>query len=150
VGSGGTGGRFSTGGTPFGGAGFGGQSTGGSTFVDPGCPDVDPPEPMKECDPLDPLATCPFGTGCYPYVDHPFGAGCGTQTYGAVCAFAGSGTQGAECGDGTDGCAPGFICVVGAHPGRTCAKLCTFDGPSNCPAGLFCGDVDVEGYGVCY
>jgi hypothetical protein len=145
-----TGGRTSnSGGASVGGTGQAGQSSGGSTFVDPGCPDIEPPPPIKECDPLGSDLQCPFGTGCYPYVDHPFGSGCGTQTYGARCALAGSGTQGAACGDGNDYCAPSFVCVVGAHPGRHCAKLCTFDGLSDCPPGLFCDDVDIEGYGVC-
>lgn len=145
----GSGGRSTTGGSPSSGAG--GQITsGGTPFVDPGCPDVEPPPAIKECDPLEVVTTCPVGTGCYPYVDHPFGQGCGTQTYGALCLETGSGTQGAACGDGTDGCAPSFICVVGAHPGRHCAKLCTFDGPSNCPPGMICGDVDIDGYGVCF
>lgn len=144
-----SGGRVATGGGSFGGASLAGGTSGGSTFVDPGCPDIDPPEPLRECDPLGSELQCPFGTGCYPFVDHPFGSGCGTQTYGAMCILSGSGKQGAACGDATDGCAPSFVCVVGAHPGRHCAKLCTFDGLNNCPSGFFCDDVDIEGYGVC-
>ena len=113
-------------------------------------PDVEPPPPVVECDPLAAVPECPFGTGCYPYVDHPFGRGCDTQTFGALCVEVGTGTQGAPCGDGTTGCAPSYICVVGAHPGKHCAKLCTFDPPSSCPAGMICGDVDIQGYGVCF
>jgi hypothetical protein len=146
VGSGGrvsSGGSFSSGGSPQ-------PTTGGTPFVDPGCPNVEPPPAIKECDPLAAVPTCPAGSGCYPFVDHPFGQGCGAQTYGALCLEAGTGSQGAACGDGTDGCAPSFICVVGALPGRHCAKLCTFDGQNDCPIGMICGDVDIDGYGVCF
>jgi hypothetical protein len=155
-----SGGRFAAGGrTASGGSGFGGfggigsagrSTTGGAPFVEPECPDVEPPLGINECDPLSAVSQCGEGFGCYPYVDHPFGSGCGVQTFGALCRPAGEGAQGASCGDGTAGCAPGFICVVGALPGRHCTKLCTFDGPSNCPPGMFCGDVDIPGYGVCF
>lgn len=143
------GGGLVTGGRRSGGSG-GQATTGGTPFVDPGCPMVEPPPAFKECDPLAAVPTCPEGMGCYPYVEHPFGQGCGAQTYGALCLDSGSGLQGASCGGGTEGCASGFICVVGALPGRHCAKLCTFDGLNNCPRGMICGDVDIEGYGVCF
>lgn len=147
----GAGGRAATGGAGFGAGGSGGaaSSTGG-TFIDPGCPTIPPPPARKECDPLNPMEQCPFGTGCYPFVEHPYGSGCDAQTYGSECLPAGSGVQGAACGAGTLGCAPSFICVVGAHPGKHCAKLCTFDGATTCPPGMICGDVDIEGYGVCF
>jgi hypothetical protein len=82
-------------------------------------------------------------------VQHPFGDGCDAESYGALCLPAGSGGQGALCGDGTDDCAPGYICVIGAHAGKRCAKLCSFAGGDECPLGMICGDTDIEGYGVC-
>jgi len=140
----GGGGRGGTGGAPA----TGGRLT--SDFVDPGCPDPPPPEQVLECDPLGNSQACPLGFGCYPFVTHPAGDGCQPRIFGAVCREMGSGTQGSVCGSGTDGCAPGFMCVIGLQPGRRCAKICTdFDDPEACGDGLICGETDVEGYGVC-
>lgn len=141
---GGGGGSFSAG--RSGSAGRAGSA--GTSVVEPGCPDVEPPPPRIECDPLAPSASCAAGQACYPFVDHPFGKGCDAVTYGAVCVQAGSGQQGALCGNGTDGCAAGHLCVVGASSGRRCARLCTFTA-GQCPAGMICLDTDVSGYGVC-
>ncbi|HET9932587.1 MAG TPA: hypothetical protein VFQ35_17915, partial [Polyangiaceae bacterium] len=87
--------------------------------------------------------------GCYPFVQHPFGNGCDVETYGSVCLPSGSGTQGALCGESGVDCAAGYVCVIGAHAGRRCAKLCSFSGPNECPLGMICGDTDIQGYGVC-
>jgi hypothetical protein len=118
-------------------------------YADPGCPDAGPPAQVNECDAFAMTPTCPLGEGCYPFVDHPFGDGCGAQRFGTVCMFAGTGRQGAECGDGTSECASGFVCVVGSQPGKHCVQLCRMSDPNSCPRGFICGELDVEGYGVC-
>lgn len=139
----------------FGGApkGFGGAAGGragvGGAFVDPGCPDIPPPPPIVECDPLEQVSSCPEGDGCYPYVDHPFGDACGTEVFGAICRYAGFGQHGDLCGEGTTGCAAGHVCVLGARAGKRCARLCLVGEPNSCPDGLLCEDTDIQGYGVC-
>lgn len=139
------------GGSSSGGVFTGGSATGGSGgYVDPGCPDVPPPEPYYECDPLEPDAGCGEGYACYPFVSHPFGTGCGTQQFGALCALAGTGQHGDFCGDEHGPCAPGYLCVVGAGAGKRCAQVCLLDEDHDCPAGLICGETDVAGFGVCY
>ncbi|MFO7178408.1 MAG: hypothetical protein DIU78_006900 [Pseudomonadota bacterium] len=134
---------------PVGGKAGGG--TGGSEpgYMDPPCPDVPAPEGIRECDPRGDGSDCPTGMACYPYVVHPFGEGCDVQTFGTACRRPGTGLQGDPCGRGTDGCGPGYLCVIGAQAGRRCAKLCTFDGALECPRGMLCGETDIEGYGVC-
>ena len=114
----------------------------------PECPELEGPLPRAECDPLQPLTSCPPGLGCYPFVEHPLGD-CGTQTFGARCRLPGTGAQGDACGELTAGCSPGHVCVLGSHPGRRCAKLCSFTASSDCPAGMICEPTDVAGYGVC-
>jgi hypothetical protein len=138
---------------------FAGRASGGSSsvpldaafdeYADPGCPDAGPPTQVNECDPFSATPTCPFGEGCFPFVEHPFGQGCGAQSFGTACLLAGSGHQGDACGDGTSECASGFVCVVGSQPGKHCVKLCRMSDPSSCPRGMICGELDVEGYGVC-
>ena len=118
-------------------------------FNDPGCPDAAPPPPQLECDPFAPLTSCPAGTACYPIVigsGDP--SGCGQEVYGAVCAPAGVAQQGDSC-ENTN-CAAGFLCVKGAQPGLSCVRLCDPTGANTCPAGMICGDVDVEGIGGCH
>ena len=141
-----------SGGVAHGGAtSSGGRGSGGTTspFVDPECPSVEPEPGVFECDPLAPAQQCGPDMGCYPYVQHPFGDGCDVETYGSVCLPSGTGTQGALCGDGGVDCAAGYVCVIGAHAGRRCAKLCAFAGANECPPGMICGDTDIQGYGVC-
>jgi len=118
-------------------------------YVDPGCPDVGAPVEINECDPFATISGCPLGQGCFPFVDHPFGAGCDAQSFGTTCRPAGTGQQGDTCGNGVDGCASGFVCVVGSQPGKHCVQLCPVGSQKACPAGMICGDLDVEGYGVC-
>jgi hypothetical protein len=137
------------------GAGHGGggssavaRDAGFDEYVDPGCPDAGPPSEVNECDAFATNSGCPPGEGCYPFVDHPFGAGCGAQSFGTACMPAGSGVQGAVCGDGA-ACASGFVCVVGSQPGKRCVQLCRMTEPNSCPRGFICGELDVEGYGVC-
>lgn len=120
-----------------------------SDYVDPGCPDMEPPPPQNDCDPLAPMSVCDPGLACYPWVDRPFGDGCEFEVFGATCLPPGPGVQGARCGDDFDWCAAGHICVVGASAGARCARLCDPTASNSCPNGLLCGLVDVEGYGVC-
>lgn len=129
-------------------AGRGGAGVAGE-YVEPMCPEVEPPPPITECDPLEQLSSCPAGAACYPYVEHPFGRGCGVATLGAVCVREGTGVQGDVCGQGTPGCAARHLCVVGSRSGRRCARICQLDGSDDCPAGMICGETDVQGYGVC-
>lgn len=127
---------------PFPDAGF-------DAYVDPGCPDVGAPVEIRECDPFAIVSTCPVGQGCFPFVDHPFGAGCDAQSFGTACRPAGTGKQGDICGSGDQSCAAGFVCVVGSQPGKHCVQLCHIGEQKVCPAGMICGELDVEGYGVC-
>jgi hypothetical protein len=117
--------------------------------IDTGCTAAELPPPDIQCDPFD-ASSCGAGAGCYPFVDHPQGSGCDQQRYGTICLRAGQGTQGALCGaDVSDGCAPGFVCVVGQRAGKRCAALCELGVPNTCKGGLICGDLDVAGFGVC-
>ncbi len=125
------------------------RDAGFDEYADPGCPDAGPPSQVDECDPFAAVSTCPLGQGCYPFVDHPFGEGCGAQSFGTMCSPAGTGVQGAVCGDGGNDCASGFVCVVGSQPGKHCVQLCLMSDPSGCPRGMICGELDVEGFGVC-
>jgi hypothetical protein len=118
-------------------------------YIDPGCPDVGAPVEVNECDPFATVSTCPVGEGCFPFVDHPFGEGCDAQRFGAACRQAGTGQQGDTCGAAGQSCAAGFVCVVGSQPGKHCVQLCPIGGQKVCPAGMICGELDVEGYGVC-
>ncbi len=118
-------------------------------YVDPGCPEAGPAVRVSECDPFSASPTCEAGDGCFPFVDHPYGAGCGAQSFGTECLRAGPGRQGDTCGDDSGRCASGFVCVVGSQPGKHCVKLCRMGTAEACPAGLICGELDVEGYGVC-
>ncbi len=136
-----------------------GNSSGGSSdvpldaaldeYADPGCPDAGPPSQVDACDAFSATPTCPLGEGCYPFVTHPFGDGCGAQSFGTQCEVEGLGRQGADCEDGDSDCASGFLCVVGSQPGKHCVQLCHMDDPNGCPRGMICGELDVEGYGVC-
>jgi hypothetical protein len=118
-------------------------------YADPGCPDVGAPVRVNDCDPFATTSSCPFGQGCFPFVEHPFGNGCDAQRFGTECLPAGTGQQGDDCGTAGLSCAAGFVCVVGAQPGMHCVQLCPMSGQKVCPAGLICGELDVEGYGVC-
>ncbi|HET7545912.1 MAG TPA: hypothetical protein VFK05_38855 [Polyangiaceae bacterium] len=131
------------------GSGASPADAGFDVYVDPGCPDVGAPVHINECDPFATVSTCQFGEGCFPFVDHPFGAGCGAQSFGTVCRPSGTGQQGDSCGSAGESCAAGFVCVVGSQPGKHCVKLCRMGGEKVCPAGLICGELDVEGFGVC-
>jgi hypothetical protein len=117
-------------------------------YVDPGCPDVGPPVQVNHCDAFSPTPNCPAGYGCFPFVEHPI-EGCGAQRFGTECQPAGVGRQGDSCAGGDGDCATGFVCVVGSQPGKHCVQLCPVGSQNTCPAGLICGELDVESYGVC-
>lgn len=114
-------------------------------FVDPGCPDAAPPEPQEECDAFDP-SSCGPGFGCYPFVQYP-SEPCGQEIYGTTCQPAGQGEQGQPCGGSL--CAPGFVCVI-SGVGNQCVQVCSLEGDDDCPPGLFCVPIDVEGFGACF
>ena len=120
-----------------------------SDYVDPGCPDAAPPEPVIECQPLAVPDGCAPGLSCYPYIQRPDGDGCGFEQYGARCLEPGLVAPGERCGGEFGWCAAGALCVVGSLPGARCLQLCDPFGPNTCPNGLICAPVDVEGYGVC-
>ncbi len=125
------------------------SDAGFDVYIDPGCPDVGAPTEVNQCDPFSTTPTCPPGEGCFPFVDHPFGEGCGAKSFGNVCREAGTGQQGGSCGGGGRTCAAGFVCVVGSQPGQHCVQLCPLGGLGVCPTGLLCGELDVEGCGLC-
>jgi hypothetical protein len=133
--------------------GSSGNSTGGSKTeppdTDPGCPDIPAPPGFYECSVFETPTGCGPDEGCYPTIDHPFGAGCDQQVHGSRCAYAGPGTQGDFCPNGTLDCAAGYICIGGAQSGSRCMLMCPVDGSSPCPPGLFCGETDAQGVGVC-
>lgn len=126
-------------------AGVGGSEV-DSGYVDPGCPDADPPQPDLQCDPWAADTGCGPGEGCYPYVIYP-GSVCQQETYGTYCIPAGIGQQGDPCGG--EACAAGFVCVITGQ-GNQCVQMCQLQGADGCPPGLFCLPVDVEGFGGCF
>lgn len=147
-----------------GGAGYGGEGTGlipsstttsgfdagkdaTSDYVDPGCPNPQPPIYDFACDPYEQgNGDCAPGEGCYIYVQYPSDP-CGQEVYGAFCMSVGPGQQGDPCGGAQD-CGAGHVCVV-TGAGTQCVELCPLVGPSGCPSGLVCEPIDVEGFGGC-
>ena len=85
--------------------------------------------------------------GCYPFVEYPTGP-CDTENYGTVCLAQGSSKQGEPCGSAGQ-CASGFVCVITGQ-GTQCVELCELGHPGQCPPGLFCLPIDVEGFGGCF
>jgi hypothetical protein len=154
-GTGGRGGTVGRGGT----AGIGKGGTSGSSQTggvagekpdtNPGCPGTPAPPGFYECDVFGVPTGCGPGEGCYPTIDHPFGMGCDQQVHGSLCAPAGTNVQGDFCSGGSLDCAPGYICIVGAQSGSRCMRMCSLDGSTPCPSGLFCGETDALGVGVC-
>lgn len=116
-------------------------------FVDPGCPNAPPPLEDFACNPYSQgNGDCPPGQGCYIYVDYP-DEPCGQEVYGAFCIPVGPGGQGDQC-FGAQDCGGGFVCVV-TGSGTQCVKLCPLKGNDDCPPGLVCEPIDVEGFGGC-
>ncbi|MFO0555836.1 MAG: hypothetical protein U0271_46090 [Polyangiaceae bacterium] len=116
-------------------------------YVDPGCKDTPPPIEDFQCDPdHQGNGDCFDGEACYIYVDNPEDP-CGQEIYGSVCLAAGPGQQGDPC-SGAQDCGAGLVCVV-TGSGTQCVVMCSLDGPNNCPDGLICEAIDVEGFGGC-
>jgi hypothetical protein len=114
-------------------------------FVDPGCPDKPPPILDFQCDAYNQNnGDCPPGDGCYISVDYP-DEPCQQEVYSTFCMPAGLGQQGDSC---NQGCAAGHVCVV-TGSGTQCVKLCPLKGNDDCPPGLVCEPIDVEGFGGC-
>ena len=113
-------------------------------LVDAGCTDSGTQPSRITCD-ANAQTGCPSGQGCYPFVVPPSGP-CGRETYGTACRPSGSGTQGEPCS--REGCAAGYICIVGSG-GESCARLCDLTLSGQCARGLTCQPVDVSGFGVC-
>ena len=147
-----TGGRNGAGGASSGGAGrgSGGNGTGSvpdlpdARFDDPGCKPSQKVEGTRECDAVS-QSGCSAGERCVPYVD--YGQKCEAEEIGTRCEIAGTATQGDDCS--TDICAGGFVCVTGGA-GFVCAKLCRMNSADeDCPPGLLCSPLDVDGFAVC-
>lgn len=135
------------GGVPGSGGAAGGPDSGagGSTFVDPGCPERPPVQGMMECDPFATVSSCGPGDRCVPYVE--YADDCGTEEFGTRCSIAGAGVQGDECIE--EPCSAGHVCVTTGE-GTQCARLCRIvDGQHDCPPGLRCRSLDVEGFWTC-
>lgn len=116
-------------------------------YTDPGCPNKPPPIYDLQCDPYQQgNGDCFFDEGCYIYVEYPPDP-CGQEVYGAVCVPAGTGQQGDPCG-GPQSCGPGLACVI-TGSGTQCVTLCPLEGADNCPQGMVCEPIDVEGFGGC-
>jgi hypothetical protein len=118
-------------------------------YEDPGCPDAGPPLQQFECDPFKQNnGDCGPGNGCYITVTYPTEQ-CGQETYGSVCLPEGPGGQDDPC-NGAQDCKAGFACVVAGIGQPQCIRLCHLTGPSSdCPQGLLCEPIDVEGFGGC-
>lgn len=116
-----------------------------STFEEPGCPE--PAERLQRiaCE-RDVEDACPAGQGCFPFVNYPANP-CEPETFGTRCEPVGDAVQGQSCV--RRNCADGFLCVS-TGGGTQCAQICELPGPNTCAAGLICGSVDIEGFGVCF
>ena len=119
----------------------------GTRYVDPGCPPAPKVQGPRECDPYSTTNTCGVGARCVPYVT--YGDQCQSEEIGTRCAPAGTGVQGDDCANDGDSCAAGYVCAS-AGSGFRCARLCTLSGASDdCPPGLLCSALDVDGFFVC-
>jgi hypothetical protein len=147
-----TGGRSGSGGAFSGGApqGSGGSGTGSvpvlpdARYDDPGCKPSQKVEGPRECNTVT-QSGCSSGERCVPYVD--YGEKCEAEEVGTRCDLAGEATQGDDCT--FEICASGFVCVTGGA-GFVCARLCSMSASADeCPPGLLCSPLDVDGFAVC-
>jgi hypothetical protein len=147
-----TGGRSGSGGAFSGGApqASGGSATGSvpglpdARYDDPGCKPTKKVEGRRECDTVAQTG-CSSGERCVPYVD--YGEECEAEEVGTRCEVAGEGRQGDDCT--SELCAGGFVCVTGGA-GFVCARLCRMSASGDeCPPGLLCSPLDVDGFSVC-
>ncbi len=117
----------------------------GTAYVDPGCAQTQKTIAPYECAPYPALGACGPGARCSPYVT--YADKCQSEIIGTRCEPAGNGVQGDDCT--TALCADGYECVS-AGSGFACARLCVLQGDKDdCPPGLICGPLDVEGFFVC-
>jgi len=132
---------------PLTGVGMVSSGAGLDPFVEPRCTDAPPPIEDYSCDPYDQdNGDCVIGEACYIFVEYP-SEPCGQEIFGTFCLPEGPGGQGEPCG-GPMECQAGFLCVVG-DSGTQCVQFCPLEGASNCPGGLVCEPIDVEGFGGC-
>ena len=146
-GTGGTAAPAEAGSPSTGGAGGAPRDSGGDTepFRDPGCPEVSRVPGVHACDPFSPIgSSCGFAERCIPYVE--YADDCGTEIFGTRCVPTGTGVQGDECN--TAECGAGFVCVATGE-GNQCSQLCDLTGLHDCPPGLLCEPLDVDGSYVC-
>jgi hypothetical protein len=113
-------------------------------YHDPVCAPAVKVQGVRECDVFSGQASCGPGAKCAPYVKYAMD--CQSEEIGTQCVAAGTGMQGDDCA--SDLCAPGFVCVSGGV-GLECAKLCQDTQFDDCPPGLICGELDVDGFFVC-
>jgi hypothetical protein len=99
----------------------------------------------EECDLFGEFSGCDIGEACVPYVDYPDGP-CEVEIFGTICVRAGTGVQGDSCEEA--GCSDGYICVITGR-GTHCVEACPLQVGSNCPSGLICQPVDIQGVGAC-
>jgi hypothetical protein len=148
-----SGGAVGSGGSS-GGAGGAPQAGGGGTggapdlpdarYVDPGCKPAEKVQGPRECDTVTQRG-CASGERCVPYVT--YGERCEAEEIGTRCDVAGEARQGDDCA--FEACASGFVCVTGGA-GFICAELCSMNADRDeCPAGLLCSPLDVDGFSVC-
>lgn len=149
----GRGGQGNTGrdGGTMGGAGAGSSRAvrdagiGDARYVDPTCPPVKRVQGVRECDPYTADPICGPGGACTPYV--AYAKRCQTEEIGTRCQTAGTGRQGDDCA--ASPCAAGYVCAT-SGAGFECVKLCTpLGAKDDCPPGLLCAPLDVDGFFVC-
>lgn len=113
-------------------------------YRDPTCAPAVKIQGTRECDVFVGQSSCGPGEKCAPYVEYAMD--CQSETIGTRCVAAGTAVQGDDCSN--DVCAPGFVCVS-AGIGLQCAELCHGTQVNDCPPGLLCGELDVDGFFVC-
>lgn len=113
-------------------------------YHDPVCSPAVKVQGSRECDVFSGQDSCGPGAKCAPYVKYAMD--CQSEEIGTQCVAAGFGMQGDDCAN--DLCAPGFVCVSGGV-GLECAQLCHDSQFDDCPPGLLCGELDVDGFFVC-
>lgn len=127
-----------------GGGPFGRDSGSDARYKDPLCAPAVKVQGVRECDVFTGQGSCGPGAKCTPYVQYAMD--CQTEEIGTRCVAAGSGVQGDDCAN--DLCAASFVCVS-SGVGLECAQLCHNGQFDDCPPGLLCGELDVDGFFVC-